>query len=163
MHWPMPSTMGGNRVKPPRYSACVKAQLAEDDDRTVALIRAQCKEIYHEHEHATVIALIRRTWSRLAAEVRRIEPTRAEVDRLLDEQARSYSPAAARKIAVSDRVKQMLLKDLRNVERDKRLAKALGTDPENLTDALAKRYGNQTRCARQYRRIPECGGTPTRP
>ncbi len=158
--WPMSPDMGGKKVRPPKFSACLEATR-----RTPArLSRLQCRGVYEAHEHFAIRWLIQASWSRLAARALGLEPARATLNRLFEKQVDRYAPSLARRIRASDRLQQKVSENIFRVERDKLIAEALKTTPEKLPHALARRYKRQTHCGEKYRvvEVPECTGALAR-
>ena len=158
--WPVGDIYGGRKLKPPRYSACLRVRLTKTK-RQLAFAKRYCRELYESHEQFAVGHLIQDAWVRLEARARGIEPTRAELERLYQRQLRSLPSAAVRRARHSDRARQAILQFVRVNERNRRLAKALKTTPDQLNQTLARLYRDRTHCARRYRvgGYPECTGT----
>ncbi len=157
--WPLGAGDGGTKVRPPDFTACVDAKQPQTESQA-EYERRVCKELYEAHERFAVSHLIQLTWARMEARARGLEPTKADLRRMMNRQLDTLTPAAVRQVRGSEQRRRALLASVETGERNRRLVEALNTTPESLSRSLARRFEDRTRCAPRYRvvELPECTG-----
>jgi hypothetical protein len=150
--WPVGTIYGGTRVKPPRYSACLaRRETRTEKERAFAL--RFCKELYEPHERFAAVRMVEAAWIRLETRARGIDPTDEDAIRGFERLLDALPPATARRLRQSQQELQRNLPKLREVERARRLAKALGTSADIVGERLTARYRPRTWCIERYRRL----------